>query len=177
MDVPKEYVFEPYSHCFLGVSRAVVQFLLLSPADHVPVPPIPVHPTPQPAVSSLPIPATHLPTVPDQVDCSSGSQHQIPPHHGSYPEVADRQAISEEVVYRDSVCRLCSDDSHTARHHHISSEASRAFAMKYQGGYRFYCIMCKGDESVVRPSTRKVILTTSTLIMSGATSNSSCPST
>ena len=35
--------------------------------------------------------------------------------------------------------------------------------MKYQGGYRFYCIMCKGDESVVRPSTRKVILTTSTL--------------
>ena len=97
-----------------------------------------------------------------QVACSSGSQHQNPSRHG-YREVADRQAISEEVVYRDSVCRLCSDDSHTARHHHISSEASRAFAMKYQGGYRFYCIMCKGDESVVRPSTRKVLLTTSTL--------------
>ena len=48
-------------------------------------------------------------------------------------------------------------------HHHVSSQQVRDFATKYQSGYMFYCMMCKMQESTIRPSTRKLILTTSTL--------------
>ena len=71
--------------------------------------------------------------------------------------------ITEESVYRDKVCRLCSDSTHTVHHHHISSESVRVFAKQHMKKYLFSCIMCKQLESVVRPSTRKVILTSSTL--------------
>ena len=73
------------------------------------------------------------------------------------------QASRDEQLYRDSLCKLCSDDGHKVNHHHVSSQAIREFASKFQGGYKFNCIMCKQVESVVRPSTRKIILTTSTL--------------
>ena len=71
--------------------------------------------------------------------------------------------MMEESVYRDKVCRLCSDSTHTVHHHHISSESVRGFAKQHMKKYLFSCIMCKQMESVVRPSTRKLILTTSTL--------------
>ena len=46
----------------------------------------------------------------------------------------------------------------------MSTQNIRDFALKYQqGGYLYNCIMCKSQESTVRPSTRKIILTSSTL--------------
>ena len=68
----------------------------------------------------------------------------------------------EESVYRDRVCKWCSDSQHTERHHHVSSEAVRVFAMQ-NNRYLFNCTMCRQMESVVRPCTRKLIMTTSTL--------------
>ena len=78
----------------------------------------------------------------------------------SQAEVSDRR---DESLYRDRVCELCSDEGHKVCHHHVSSQSVRLFATKYQSGYLFHCMMCKAQESTVRPHTRKLILTTSTL--------------
>ena len=45
----------------------------------------------------------------------------------------------------------------------MSSEGIRVFAQKNLSKYLYNCIMCKQSESVVRPSTRKIILTDSSL--------------
>jgi hypothetical protein len=67
-------------------------------------------------------------------------------------------------VYQDSVCETCSDDQLTVRHTHMSSEGIRVFTMENMSKqFLFNCIMCKQSESIVRPSTRKIILTDSTL--------------
>ena len=61
------------------------------------------------------------------------------------------------------MCNLCSDNTYTVRHTHMSSEGIRVFAQKNLSKYLYNCIMCKQSESVVRPSTRKIILTDSSL--------------
>ena len=71
--------------------------------------------------------------------------------------------FTDKSLYRDKICELCSDKAHKVSHHHVSSQSVRKFASKYQYGYLFYCIMCKAQESTIRPHTRKLILTTSTL--------------
>ena len=71
--------------------------------------------------------------------------------------------MADESVYKDRVCTLCSDKEHEVCHHHVSSEAVRVFAQRHMRRYLFGCIMCKTEESVERPATRKIILTTSTL--------------
>ena len=90
-------------------------------------------------------------------------QHPLPVYNPKSVQHYEVQASMEEHKYAESLCKLCSDDSHHVHHHHVSSQAIREFASKFQGGYKFNCILCKQDESVVRPSTRKVILTDSTL--------------
>ena len=76
---------------------------------------------------------------------------------------AEVLANQEESKYRDSLCELCSDRDMEVCHHHVSSQYSRVMAVMFQRNYLFYCIMCKTSESTVRPNTRKIILTTSTL--------------
>ena len=71
--------------------------------------------------------------------------------------------IREEQVYADTRCRLCSDSGLEIKHHHVSSQAVRDLAGSFQGGYLFQCIMCRKDESIVRPSTRKLLLTDSSM--------------
>lgn len=78
----------------------------------------------------------------------------------SQAEVRDRR---DESLYGDRICELCSDNGHMVCHHHVSSQSIRKFATRYQSGYLFYCMMCKAQESTIRPHTRKLILTTSTL--------------
>ena len=92
------------------------------------------------------------------------STSQARPHYNPrqvHPE--EVQASQEENVYGDRLCKLCSDTDHSVYHHHMSSQAIRDFARKHQRGYLFGCLMCKQSESTVRPSTRKIILTSSTL--------------
>ena len=91
-------------------------------------------------------------------------QYRAKPHYNPrkvYPD--EVQASQEENVYGDRVCELCSDAGHKVFHHHMSSQGIREFAREHQRGYLFNCIMCKQSESTVRPSTRKIILTSSTL--------------
>ena len=90
-------------------------------------------------------------------------QHPCPIYNPRAVKHYEVQASMEEHKYADSLCNLCSDGSHHVHHHHVSSQAIREFASKFQGGYRFNYILCKQSESVVRPSTRKVVLTDSTL--------------
>ena len=78
----------------------------------------------------------------------------------SQAEVRDSRA---ENLYRDSVCELCSEPGHEMFHHHVSSQSIREFASRYQAGYLFSCLMCNSQESIIRPATRKLILTSSTL--------------
>ena len=61
-----------------------------------------------------------------------------------------------------SLCILL-DKGHKVCHHHVSSEAVRVFAQQHMRKQLFNCFMCKIEESVERPTTRKIILTTSTL--------------
>ena len=83
------------------------------------------------------------------------------PRHAAPNEVIE---TVEETVYRDRLCTLCSDRQYSVHHHHISSESARVFAKQHiRDSHLFGCLMCKSQESVVRPSTRKLILTTSTL--------------
>ena len=82
------------------------------------------------------------------------------PNKVQHQEVTDRR---EEGRYRDSLCQLCGDDSCQIYHHHVSSQAVRDFAKMHQASQLFNCIMCKAEESVLHPPTRKVILTSSTL--------------
>ena len=82
------------------------------------------------------------------------------PHHTQPSEVRE---TAEETLYQDRICTLCSDKEHEVSHHHVSSESVRVFAKRHMRKFLFSCIMCKADESVVRPNTRKLILTTSTL--------------
>ena len=104
-------------------------------------------------------------------NASSGHRHQsgqsapqsyslYNPNRVQHQEVTDRR---EEGRYRDSLCQLCSDDSCQIYHHHVSSQAVRDFAKMHQASQLFNCIMCKAEESVLHPPTRKVILTSSTL--------------
>ena len=58
---------------------------------------------------------------------------------------------------------MCSDSEHKVYHHHSSSQQIRDFAVKHTPRYLFQCIMCKVEESVMRPRTRKIILTDSSL--------------
>ena len=114
------------------------------------------------------------PYYPRQRPLAAGHQHRQHPaghnyRHQARPHFNPRAAAPTEVVqtmeesvYQDRVCKWCSDSSHTERHHHVSSEAVREFA-KQNNKYLFSCTMCRQMESVVRPSTRKLILTTSTL--------------
>ena len=82
------------------------------------------------------------------------------PHSVRRDEV---QASQDENQYGDRLCELCSDKNNRLYHHHLSSQKLREFATKYQSNYLFYCLMCKMQESIVRPNTRKLILTSSTL--------------
>ena len=91
---------------------------------------------------------------------SSQARPVYNPRHVNHDEV---QANQEENVYGDSLCRLCSDPGHSVYHHHVSSKHVRDFAENYQKSFLFNCIMCKSRESTIRPSTRKLILTSSTL--------------
>ena len=93
----------------------------------------------------------------------SRKHNSRPVYNPSQVRPSEVQASKEENVYGDRLCKLCSDPDHKVYHHHISSQAIRDFAMEYQRGYVFRCIMCKQLESVVRPATRKIILTSSTL--------------
>ena len=63
-----------------------------------------------------------------------------------------------------TACARCAGDTnHRIYNHHVSTQNIRNFAKTYQKGYVFHCIMCKARESIVRPQTRKIILTSSTL--------------
>ena len=73
------------------------------------------------------------------------------------------KAVQQEQTYADSICKLCSEENHDIHHHHFGTEAVRDLARAHQGGYKYHCVMCKGDESVIHPSTRKLILTDSSL--------------
>ena len=82
------------------------------------------------------------------------------------PNMVQQQEVRdsrEEGRYRDSLCQLCSEDSCQIYHHHVSSQAVRDFAKTHQASKLYNCIMCKTEESVVHPTTRKIILTSSTL--------------
>ena len=91
----------------------------------------------------------------------------VPQSYSLYnPNMVQQQEVRdsrEEGRYRDSLCQLCSEDSCEIHHHHISSQAVRDFAKVHQANQLFNCIMCKTKESVAHPTTRKVILTSSTL--------------
>ena len=76
---------------------------------------------------------------------------------------AEVSASQEEHRYSDRECELCSDQDHRVYHHHASSQSIRNLAERFQSSYLFHCMMCKTQESVIRPATRKLILTTSTL--------------
>ena len=89
--------------------------------------------------------------------------HVRPVYNPRYVRPEEVKAVQEENVYGDRLCTICSDTTHRVHHHHVSSQMIREFASKYQKGYLFGCIMCKQRESTVRPSTRKIILTSSTL--------------
>ena len=82
------------------------------------------------------------------------------PSRFSHDEMREGQ---EENRYGDKLCELCSDAEHQVYHHHMSSQGIRDFAVRHQQGCTFFCIMCKAKESTVRPATRKIILTSSTL--------------
>eukprot|EP00092_Neocalanus_flemingeri_P019302 GFUD01020908.1.p1 GENE.GFUD01020908.1~~GFUD01020908.1.p1 ORF type:complete len:330 (+),score=86.68 GFUD01020908.1:460-1449(+) len=86
-----------------------------------------------------------------------------PPYNPAHVQPQEVSASREESRHRDSLCRLCSDQEHQVNHHHISSQGNRDFAVMNRSRYLFNCMMCKQDESTVRPSTRKIILTSSTL--------------
>ena len=90
-------------------------------------------------------------------------QHARPVYNPAAVQHGEVLDIQEEQVYADSLCRLCSEVGHDVYHHHISSQAVRDLASRYQGGYKFQCIMCRQDESIIRPRTRKIVLTDSTL--------------
>ena len=76
---------------------------------------------------------------------------------------AEVSASQEEHRYSDRECELCSDQDHIVCHHHVSSQSVRKLAERFQSSYLFHCMMCKTQESIIRPATRKLILTTSTL--------------
>ena len=90
-------------------------------------------------------------------------QQAQPVYNPATVQPEEVMARQEEHRHSDKLCRMCSDQGHQICHQHISSQAVRELASKYQGGYRFQCIMCRIDESIVRPNTRKIILTDSTL--------------
>ena len=83
------------------------------------------------------------------------------------PNRVTRNEVKEcasEQVYSDSTCELCSDNEFDIKHTHMSSEGVRRFALnRKKQMHMFQCIMCKQQESTVRPSTRKIILTDSSL--------------
>ena len=68
-----------------------------------------------------------------------------------------------EVNRSESSHRGLRQSPHKVCHHHASSQSVRKLAESFQSSYLFHCMMCKTQESVVRPATRKLILTTSTL--------------
>ena len=90
-------------------------------------------------------------------------QQAQPVYNPAAVQPEEVQARQEEHRRSDALCRMCSDQGHQICHQHISSQAVRELASIYQGGYRFQCIMCRTNESIVRPDTRKIILTDSTL--------------
>ena len=96
-------------------------------------------------------------------DKPSRSSQATPIYNPSIVRPEEVSAAKEENVYGDRLCKICSDKDHSVHHHHTSTQNIRNFASKYQKGYLFLCIMCKASESVVRPQTRKIILTDSTL--------------
>ena len=117
-----------------------------------------------------PVRAGHQPTVPQPrtVGLHHQAQHdqpgQVRPHYNPHlTQPSEVRETAEETLYQDRICTLCSDKQHDMTHHHVSSESVRVFAKKHMRKFLFSCIMCKVDESVVRPATRKLILTTSTL--------------
>ena len=71
------------------------------------------------------------------------------PHHTRPSEVREN---AEETIYQDRICTLCSDKHHDVSHHHVSSESVRVFAKNHMKKFLYSCIMCKMDESVVRPT-------------------------
>ena len=87
----------------------------------------------------------------------------VPVYNPSIVRPDEVSAALEENAYGDRLCRVCSDADHRVYHHHVSTQHIRSFACEYQKGYIFYCIMCKSSESTVRPQSRKIILTSSTL--------------
>ena len=122
---------------------------------------------PQYSRSQLPGSAGHHPS-PQPSGHHPQSQHVLPgqirPHYDpSRAQPSEVREIADESKYRDRVCTLCSDKGHEVCHHHVSSEAVRVFAQQHMRKQLFNCFMCKIEESVERPATRKIILTTSTL--------------
>ena len=103
-------------------------------------------------------------TVPHQLaQLDRHSTHEQQDHGTSR---TSRQADHQSRVvshHGDRECTICSDDGHKINHHHFSTQNIRDFASKYQSGYLYFCMMCKANESTIRPSTRKVIITSSTL--------------
>ena len=122
-------------------------------------------------------PGSQLPGVRNVV---RGHPYATPAWHHSYqpgltatqpytlynPNRVQQQEVSanrEEGRYRDSLCQLCSEEDCQIYHHHVSSQAVRDFARRHQNSLLYNCFMCRAEESVAHPTTRKVILTSSTL--------------
>ena len=105
----------------------------------------------------------HQPSTSRGLPQSTVQHHARPVYNPRHARPDEVHAIAEENMYGDSLCTLCSGSDHRVNHHHMSTQGARDFASQYQRGYLFNCMMCKIDESIVRPETRKIILTSSTL--------------